>query len=142
MCGNGVWKRHAPHMNIILGSHKIKEPAMEEHLGMCLATEPKQEMEYIKSRIKSSQTVVYAIKSKSIASIPLITLIANNLYQSESIPKITYVVEAMDIGSDVMYEMEAFHYYNANLIQGVSTQAATHGGWYQWDVILYKLWLI
>ena len=31
----------ASHVNIILGSHKIKEPVMEEHLRMCLATEPK-----------------------------------------------------------------------------------------------------
>ena len=47
----------APHMNT-LGSHKIKESVVEEHLGVCLATEPKEEMEYVKSRIKSSQTVI------------------------------------------------------------------------------------
>ena len=49
----------APHVNIALGSHKIKEPAMEEHPGVCLATEPEGEMAYInciKSKIKGSQT--------------------------------------------------------------------------------------
>ena len=57
-------------------------------------------------------------------------LIANKLYQSVSIPKFTYGVEAMDIGSEVinMQEWEALHCYTAELIQGLPWQVASPGG--------------
>ena len=60
--------------------------------------------------------------------VPVTPLIANKLYQSVSIPMFTYGVEAMDIGSEVMQEMEAFYCYSAKLIQGLLRQSATPRG--------------
>ena len=115
MCGNGVWKRHGTSHEYHLGSIKIKESAMEKHLGVCLAKELKGKMEYIKSRIKSSQTVTIYCKY---------TVLVSKYHQTY----ILLCVEAMNIGWEIVQDMEAFHCYSAKLIQGLLRQAATSQG--------------
>ena len=71
-------------------------------------------------------------------------LIENKLYQSVSIPKLTYGVEAMDIGSEVMQEMEAFHCYSAKLINTGSAKASSNSRrvGINWMRVPYNLWVI
>ncbi len=101
---------------------------MEEHLGICLATNETEELNYIQKRIRSCRPVVHAMRSIGSHKVPLSPCIANKLYMSVVTPKMTYGMEAMNSNDEVIEALEAFHSDNAKLLQGLPKQSANPSG--------------
>jgi hypothetical protein len=124
---------------IKLGLSEICESECETHLGVGLCVNQRAETEYMKSRVSSCRSVLYAIKGIGSNRVPVTPVTASKLYWSVCIPKLTYGFEVMNVKASSLETVETFHYHAAKTIQGLPAQAVNIGslatlGWQSIDV--------
>ena len=116
-----------PGLNIVLGNNIIEYSNCENHLGLALATNEKDEELYIEKRIQSCKSVMYGIKAIGSKIVPITPTIGAKLYMDVCLPKLLYGCEIMTLYDKSITRIDKFHVHAAKNLQGLPDQASNCG---------------
>ncbi len=112
----------APDQKLMLGDEEILLTDGGTHMGVPLCTTREALKEVVVTRAETIQNEMNVVMSLGSRNAPLPPMVANKIYRSICIPKLTYGLDSCVLNDECLEELEKAHRYCSKKVQGLPPQ--------------------
>ena len=112
----------APDQKLLLGEDEIVMTNGGTHMGVPLCATKDALKEVITQRVESVKNEMNVVMSLGNRNAPLPPLVAEKIYKSTCIPKVTYGLDSCVLNDECMSQLEMSHRYCSKIMQGLPPQ--------------------
>ena len=112
---------------IKIGTETVKSVKKDVHLGVVLTNTPDCIEEAIGERIQKCKNIGYATQAIGSHNTPVTPKTSSKIHWTVCMPKLCYGTEVIDVGENVMSNMETYHCNMAKHCQNLPVQCSNPG---------------